>query len=779
VIDALPDTIPAPDPTKAKSIEQILAENANDAISKGANADEVTKRLGQMVEHLRANKELSEQANQALAAGADPGRVTGRIWQLSSTATTKPSTSAAPPEGVKTPSPRGASLAPIAQGATLGFADEILGLVNGANETLHGRSFQKGFQQGAEKTRAVGRSYEEEHPVASRALDVAGSMLPIVATGGASAEGGFGRAALQGAKYGAVGGAGTSEGGIADRAKGAAQGGALGAFLGPLLEGGAAVVKGGARALGIPELVSKVAQALADRLPAGLVQNTLETVSGTTGTKGVASKEITKRLISEGKTPGSVAGEVKARTAASGEKPEILADYSPEAASLTKAVTKEPGPGRAAVNRTLTARAAGTRQRLAADVGSAPSAPATQQLEALVRDREASGAKLFPKAYAAGAAGIDDPAINEILARPSFRRAYQMAQQMAADEGISLPTKDVIPPPPKGVNVDPAKWEAAVRQNGKVESVPVPDVRTIHYITRAVNRMIDQGFEGKAPIVDSQHAKVLQDALGDLRQRIGSQVPDFQTALDDYSARSGKIEALQTGRDILKYVGGVRTPKQATGAGDPLALKAARQGIDGLEAAVHNMKPDERALFRQGAQSAIQSAINKVPATVEGSTVTVLRRIFGNAPEGARWQRLLFDSPGEASRFQDALSRERGMAATKAKMGGSDTAENMNERESIVPSSNLATLVTHPIAAARTAATAAKTAQRQKVYGELGKKLAIDKPSELTELMAKLHAEHELRTGAKRGANALSTAVTSKFSKSPDLRTVLSELLGY
>jgi len=119
-------------------------------------------------------------------------------------------------------------------------------------------------------------------------------------------------------------------------------------------------------------------------------------------------------------------------------------------------------------------------------------------------------------------------------------------------------------------------------------------------------------------------------------------------ALADYSQRSGQIDAAQTGSNLFKYLGGSKTPSQAMGVGDPLALKGIRQGVDGLESAVHNMTPENRALFRQGAQAAVVKAVNKVPGTVEGSTIPVLRRIFSNTPESQRWQRLLFETPEEA-----------------------------------------------------------------------------------------------------------------------------------
>jgi len=314
--------------------------------------------------------------------------------------------------------PGGSFLAPVAQGLTMGLSDEILGGLEGANQALHGGSFQKGYTEGVAKIRNLGEQYRVEHPVASPALEWAGSIPTIAATGGAgAAEQGLGwgarlgKASLAGLKYGAAGGAGTAEGGLQARAQGALEGGIKSAFAAPFMEGGGALLGGFGRALGIPEGLSKGATALSEKVAPGKFSDFLATLGGSTGASGRASSEITNRLASEGSSPASVAANVMSN-AASGSRPEILADYSPETASLTKAVTKEPGPGRAAVNQVLADRAQGTRGRLLNDVTQGkPAEPIAPAIEGMVRAREASAAQLFPKAYAAGASGVDDPAI--------------------------------------------------------------------------------------------------------------------------------------------------------------------------------------------------------------------------------------------------------------------------------------------------------------------------------------------------------------------------------
>lgn len=473
-------------------------------------------------------------------------------------------------------------------------------------------------------------------------------------------------------------------------------GGAIGgAAAGGAMKVGGAVVKKVADATGVTEGLSRGATELAKKLPIGRLRSIAERFGSSSGARGNAAEQIESRLESERGGADAVAQDVDANMAAM-PKPELLADYSPEASALTKSVTKVPGPGRAAVTRELTDRAGDTAPRLSRDlakVTTEKSRDARGVLEDLAETRERTAAAKFPKAYAAGANGIADPDIQEILSRPTFAKLYQKAQTMAGDEGRALPTQTVLKTPPAvqqlientKPDLRPALIAKLTSAGALVEhELPIPDVKTIHYVDRALRRAIEEGFDGKGPIVDPGHATELSKVFDDLRGKMAARVPEFADALASYSKDSGKIEALQTGLKVLDFAKGKRVAPGAMQAGESLTLKAGRQGIDGLEAAVAAMTPTERALFRQGSRTALFDELAGAEPNAAGSTQAMVSKVFGQSRDAQRWHDLLFKTPAEAEAFRKQLAREARMRATNAKMGGSDTAENLNERAEIV-----------------------------------------------------------------------------------------------
>jgi hypothetical protein len=781
-------------PTKPKNIEAVLAEQANAAMAAGADPHQTTDMLGQMIKHLRANAGVAKQANDALAQGADEGKVAHMVWQVAQS----PRLVAPKPAPVDDESAADRATGLIEsglKGATFGASNKLIAGAKAILPEAVGGTHGFDYARALRDTNADQEEFERKHPVASRLAEVAGSLPTVVATGGAGAlEEGAGigtkiaSAALQGAKYGAAGGLLSSDK-LEEVPKNVAKGTAIGAAVGPVLEGGARVIGAGARSLGIPEAVSNAAAATANRLPVGRLKSGLEAVSGAVGPKGEASSLISQRIAQGGKTPEELSKDVTRRTfgtptttastGGSGAKPEIMADYSPPVAGLTKAVLRRPGSARAQVSDVIQSRAAGTAERVAGDVGNGT--PVRKELETMVKERDASAAKKFPSAYAAGAAGVDDPALAEIMNRPSFKQAYGMAQKMAKDEGTQLPTKVVVKLNDGAQTLldaakpaDHAALEAKLMSNPQAvtrSEVPVPDVRTIHYVDRAIRRMIDGGYEGNAPIVDPQHAGVLYQALSDLRQRMAVKVPKFGEALADYADRSKEINALQTGADVFKYIGGERVPPQALTEGDPLALKGMRKGIDGLEAAMKNMSPEEQALFRRGARSAVLERITNTPSTPEGSTTPILSKVFSPKGDGPRWQKLLFSTPEEAKSFQQALARERRMAVTGKRLGtGSDTAENLNEDASIAPGGGLVGALVHPVQSLKAAAGAAQSANKAKVVEALGPRLSAHSPSDLAREFSKLDAEQDVRGAIRKGGSAIRNAMTSTIQRKSPLR---------
>lgn len=125
------------------------------------------------------------------------------------------------------------------QGLTLGYADELAGLLAGAGQagrnairTAQGQpiEIQAGDLRNAvtQATRGESQRFAREQPVANIGLQAAGGLL----TGGGAIGTGIRGAAITGGLYGAGYGAGTAEGGFAERLPGAVTGGVTGAVTG-------------------------------------------------------------------------------------------------------------------------------------------------------------------------------------------------------------------------------------------------------------------------------------------------------------------------------------------------------------------------------------------------------------------------------------------------------------------------------------------------------------------------------------------------------------------
>jgi hypothetical protein len=140
---------------------------------------------------------------------------------------------------METQANKGSILSPLAQGATLGFSDEIAGGAAGLTEMLKGGSFSEGYDPVVKDFREANKAYGERNPVVSTAAEIGGGLaLPF----GAIRSVGTGLRAALGS--GALYGAGTAEGGIEDRLKGAGAGAAAGGAGYGVLRGAGALTRG-------------------------------------------------------------------------------------------------------------------------------------------------------------------------------------------------------------------------------------------------------------------------------------------------------------------------------------------------------------------------------------------------------------------------------------------------------------------------------------------------------------------------------------------------------
>lgn len=167
-----------------------------------------------------------------------------------------------------------------AQGATFDLADEALGAAKAAGKTVFGGDKYKDVVDTYKRERDIERAKfaaaQEANPMTYLAGDIAGGILPAIATGGAGAVASVGKVGLKeaakagakaGAKYGAMSGLGRSEaeildgdirGTAADVATGAAGGAVLGGAIPVAIKGAKATAKA------IPKAMKDITKWVAD-----------------------------------------------------------------------------------------------------------------------------------------------------------------------------------------------------------------------------------------------------------------------------------------------------------------------------------------------------------------------------------------------------------------------------------------------------------------------------------------------------------------------------------
>lgn len=128
-----------------------------------------------------------------------------------------------------------AALIGARQGVTLGFGDEINAGVRAGADWLKGKigmgeptEFGPAYDERLKHERALLGQVRDENPLAATGGEIAGAMLLPGGVAGAGAKG----MAAAGAATGAAYGFGDAEGGLGERAKGAAVGGVVGGALG-------------------------------------------------------------------------------------------------------------------------------------------------------------------------------------------------------------------------------------------------------------------------------------------------------------------------------------------------------------------------------------------------------------------------------------------------------------------------------------------------------------------------------------------------------------------
>lgn len=504
----------------------------------------------------------------------------------------------------------------VGQGLGFGFGDEAIARVRAQME---GRPYDDVLRE----EREAYQRFTEKNPLIALGTEVVSGAIPSVAAafipGGQAASAVGGARTMQAAQrlasvlpqfmkgpaarmagtagvQGSIAGAGTATEG--ERGAGALQGGATSAVAGPVIAKGAQFVGQAGKAIKnkVAPSASSVEQRANEKVLEAMARDEIDPMQA----RAMMEKD---RAMGVGST---------------------LMDVTPSTKSLGEAVVTVPGSGRKILGQALEDRLEGGRdvvgQRVVKDLAKGKDYVASE--DSLLGKLRSNADNLYETAYAHGA--VDDPRLMKVLEDDTFKSAFKEAQRIAAKEARAAELR----------GEDPSKFILKdiydLDEAGELIKVgKVPDVRTLDYIKRGIDALIDKGYKGEGM------GKAEANALKDLRKAyigvIDENVPEYAAARAKYAGDMEVLDALRLGRE--EYMTPKTLPEQA-------------------KKLVAGMSEGERDALRTGATQAILSKIQDAPQQINAA-----QRIIG-APATRKRLEALFDNPQEYEIFEAALKRE-------------------------------------------------------------------------------------------------------------------------
>ena len=299
-------------------------------------------------------------------------------------------------------------------------------------------------------------------------------------------------------------------------------------------------------------------------------------------------------------------------------------DATPSLSTLGEAVVTRAGSGRKILGKGLNDRLEGGREAAASralkDIGKG--VDYTAQEDKLVGTLRANANSMYDTAYAHGS--VDDTRILKVLEDDTFKKAFKEAQAISSKEARAAELRGEDPTRFKLNDIYEADKDGNLLSVGKI-----PDVRTLDYIKRGIDALIDKGYKGEGM------GKAEANALKDLRKAyigvIDENVPEYAAARAKYAGDMEVLDALRLGRtDYL-------SPKMLPSESKKL---------------VDAMSDGERDALRAGVAQSLLSKVMDAPQQINAA-----QRIIG-APATRKRLEALFKDPNEYKVFEAALQRE-------------------------------------------------------------------------------------------------------------------------
>ena len=534
----------------------------------------------------------------------------------------------------------------LGQGLAMGWGDE-------AEAWLRSKLGDESYDQALAKIRTEYGWFAKEHPIAQALGEFTGGATPGVAAmmipgGQAAGAQQLSRSTLAtlarlgaiGASTGAVAGAGAAKEG--ERVGGAVAGGILGGVTGV----GAPVALRGAGA---------GARWLRERL-----------APSDEYVQSVATGKLAQALRDAGISPR------RAETSMSVDRilqvPSRLANVSPATVDLARAVAQRTGRGAQTLERELTKQKAGARERTYQQVrrGLQPGDYYADE-QRLVEELRAKAGPAYDLAYSAGA--VDDPVVNTVLTHPTFQAAFERGRKIAESQAMAAklrgedPSKYALPELYK-----PTGEIDTLTNTPKMALAAVPDVRTLDYVKRGLDDLIDAGYKGSSSVGKGQ-ASSLRDLRNQFVAAIDRNVPEYRDVRRMYAGDMEVLDAMRTGYNDFGKLDHEQVAKM-----------------------VANMSQAEKEAFRTGVARNLYGSIMG-PSSNRNAAQNVI-----GSPEMQAKLMPLFDTPEQFRLFKTALEREAQLFTEANRvLGGSQTAKTMQGREALESQPGVGEVVTGAI----------------------------------------------------------------------------------
>jgi hypothetical protein len=260
----------------------------------------------------------------------------------------------------------------------------------------------------------------------------------------------------------------------------------------------------------------------------------------------------------------------------------------------------------------------------------------------LMSDLRNNAANAYDEAYAFGA--VRDPYIMSALQNPELVQAFEEAKRIARIEKSTAQFQ----------GQDTSRFDLEdiynVDSQGNVTISKVPDVRTLDYLKRGLDSMIDAGYSSNSSI-----NKTIASKLRSLRSELVSAV-DRATEVDGVSAYRNARRQYAGDLEILEAL--------RSGKADFASLKPEQ-----IKRMASTMSAGEINAFREGAVQGLFESLN------DTSQEKNFAKLFANNPNLLGKLKPLFDSPAQFDLFNQAMQRQSELFRQSAGMvRGSQTA---------------------------------------------------------------------------------------------------------